>query len=1468
MAEVPLTRKRRTKSRDWGRIAAFGVCVLFAIVGAVPLSLGLLVRTEMVRAWAAKETAHLLERELGIVARYQVSMQALPLIVRLDGLTVDATDGGSPFLFIESVAIRPRIFSLLAGQLDAGDIEITGPRVRAVIEGRELKNLRYKLPELSESESKASSKTPFGAVTITDAHIDASIDSVRVFAREVDVDVSAEDGGAFEMALRVGPSRISRMRAVPGRDDEDAVDDDMLCRLDTRIRIERDSVLVRRFSANGAVDLDADADTTPSCTLAEGDLRAFEISLSALRIQGIRSGEINAGGRAKAQIPMIVLTRIADIPYAAGMVHADVEIDYDGKPGLPRITGRLEAEKPSFDGKIVSRHFTGELSAGGDQVLVRKIESEWAEGKAFIRDVKVEPFAEGIPLTAHDVDLKDLEFTALLQDLGAHPTPWVTWSLYEGHVDTFKGTLSPLKLEGLLGLKTRNFEVFDRPAEAPGRLHRIGVKEATVQGSFQVHDNAVVLSNFEIATPNRNSHLHTTVRLGFESILNVQVYEGTSIDLAEISPLTELPIAGRATIKAGATGPFTDPAVTGDVSVKNFEFAGFSAGDIDSAHLTFKPSILNIHDARLRKNESRYRVTAARVNLEGPAAALLDMDVDTRDAQHLLLKDFYKILHLDDDPRFADYSAVLSGVARIHYSLGGPEDRCGGGFLSVRTEMDVSNVVAFDELFESGHIDLSLIWDDKEASSNGMRMELREALLRKGTGSVIATGGFQHGGAIQITALASGIPIANLNALKSYGRLFDGSVSATVTVGGTLAQMSAEADVRVSRIRMGPAILPSSDLRVLMEPVAIAPKTLGLSRCGHAKPMLFDKTEFEKDLAEGRFRITGDMFGGQIALSDVLLSRQRNKVVSGKINVRDLDIGAIANVVPGVAFAGAPPKGTLSARLDIGRFAMNLPQTADATIVLDGFTLERAGQRVRLTKPSEPIALKNNEIKLPEMLIEGKTASGLTGTVRMGGHVHKVMTRPDVDVTFAIDPIDLSKAAADIPQIERASGAFDAKLRVSGPISAPSLSGLARLRKGALRMTGFPLGFDELELDVAVGGGDVRLTRASALVGGGTLSMTGRLPVRGLEVGTASFTIEAKGVKVPVAEGVNLTADANLEATFAPGASVEGERNLPFVKGTIGLTSFSYTRPIAMSVNIGQLTGKPKRTEVESYDPNGDFVRFSLNVVTPKPMRFSNNLIDMQLEVAPPALLLSGTNQRFGARGLLKILPDSKLTLQNSEFSVREGYVRFDDENRIAPKVDVRAATEYRRYARSGETSPQDQPVSSAASLASQGGTWRINMRASGEVDNLNMSLTSDPPLSQEDIVLLLAMGVTRAELEQGFATTLGSTVGIEAISRLTGADKALKTMVPLVDEFRFGSGYSSKTGRTGPTVTVGKRITDEVRAGVTTGLTENREVRSNVEWKLGRGISVQGSYDNANDASSSVLGNVGVDLRWRLEFE
>jgi translocation and assembly module TamB len=236
---------------------------------------------------------------------------------------------------------------------------------------------------------------------------------------------------------------------------------------------------------------------------------------------------------------------------------------------------------------------------------------------------------------------------------------------------------------------------------------------------------------------------------------------------------------------------------------------------------------------------------------------------------------------------------------------------------------------------------------------------------------------------------------------------------------------------------------------------------------------------------------------------------------------------------------------------------------------------------------------------------------------------------------------------------------------------------------------------------------------------------------------------------------------------------------------------------------------------------------------------------------------VSGTNQRVGLRGELRAKPNGRFHFRSTEFEIRQASIRFDDPTRIDPNVDVLAVTEYRRYGDS---------TSSGTGIAA--GLWRITVHAYGDTDNLHIDMTSDPPLSQEDIILLLTVGMTRVEVDQLQAGALGAGAALEALATVSGADRAVKNAIPVIDDFRFGSAYSPLTGRTEPQVTVGKRVTDDVRANVTTGLTEDRELIANVEWRLGKRVSAQASYDNINAVTSSATGNIGVDLRWRLEFK
>jgi len=381
--------------------------------------------------------------------------------------------------------------------------------------------------------------------------------------------------------------------------------------------------------------------------------------------------------------------------------------------------------------------------------------------------------------------------------------------------------------------------------------------------------------------------------------------------------------------------------------------------------------------------------------------------------------------------------------------------------------------------------------------------------------------------------------------------------------------------------------------------------------------------------------------------------------------------------------------------------------------------------------------------------------------------------------------------------------------------------------------------------------------------------MTARMLLKGGSLGIAEATVTGRQLFISPQEGVKATVDADLQVSLNPSAATTQGR-LPFVGGEVNITSFEYTRPI--TVDLTGFRGA-KRTVIESYDPTLDSVVLGFDVRSRAPLRIRNNLVDGQLAIDPRGLRVTGTNQRIGLRGEMSTLTGGHVRVFANDFEVQKGTIRFDDPTKIVPHVDITAMTEYRRYnntlasAGAGGTGGAGATAGGVTSGGQGGALWRITLHAFGDADDLKIDMTSDPALSREDIFFLLTIGLTRAEVDQVRAGSVYASAAFEAIGTVSGVDRAVKQAIPVIDDFRPGTAYSPRTGRVEPNITVGRRLGENVRARLTSGLAEDPQLRSTIEWRLGRSFTVEPSYDRINTVSSSNVGNFGIDFRWRLEF-
>jgi translocation and assembly module TamB len=1448
------------------RFVARALCVVFGLIGALPFLAELFLGLGSVQSWAARETRRVLKEELGLEATYDVRIHLIPLSLRLRDLTVPSNDGRGPALQVAEVSVRPRIFSLLAGKLDLGDIEIESPRARLVIRDDRVANVNYRLPERGKSTTPTR-RAPFSSLSVSEARLSLESGGTALVSGAMDLDVLTETGPTFEVLLRATESAITHsqrpLRAPAGTPNE--VNEDVLCRLELRLRIDGRDLLLRRLSTLGVADLDPRAGSRPSCSAPDDAKGRVALRVSQVRALVRERGKPYVSGHVVVRAPLALVNRFVPLGALDGWAGFAGDVRYDGKTELPEIQGRVSGAGIAFAGYRLAQKLSADVDLRADVVRVPRYEMDFADGHVVAENLSVEPTKPGIPIRVERVEGDGMLFESMMRDLDVTPDTVVRWNLVGTHVTKIAGTLSPLQLDADLAAETRDFEVFDRAFHDPARRHMVGVKAAVLRGRFGVRPGGILFYDTR-ADFGKSSIYVKLVEVGFANELRIEIPPGARIDLSDISPLADLSMAGLAELDVKLGGMANDPLLTGNLKVAGLEMAGFPLGDVNSAQVTFRPLWVRFSDVHAKKGNSEFVLPEAKLDFDAGPSLLVEARATS---EALDLRDFFDMWHFDEDPRFEPIRGRTAVNASVRYVIGGPEDRCGTGVLRTAGKLTAHTLDLFDERYDGGEADFDFSWTDQAAGYRGVTLRVPRLVLQKGSGTLTGRIGLEPGALVSAELVVASVPISKLDAVPALLRAGEGTVSAMATFSGTLDALEADVNATMSPVRVAGVTLPGSELGIHLEPISTAPPSLGLSRCGQPISGKFDRAEYDRDIVAGVFRTNGNLFGGHVQLKDLRITRQRKKHVRGEVVIDGFDVGAILALRSDID-ASARPSGRISGSIRLDELELEEPMAASGSFQLSELWLSRGGYRVDLAPGAAPIAFSGRRFEIPRATLELGLPGAQKATFDLAGGVAFTGNVPNVDAKLAMRPLRLAALAPLVPRIERANGSLSGLLQVKGPVSALRYAGGFELESKELSVRGLSSPVSDLALSVKLEGRELTITKGSARIGDGAIALGGGVRLRGVELDDARIRIAAKKLALPAVEGVRAVADADLLLTFAP-RSDPSERVLPRLTGNVMLRSFEYRRPIAMTADLNALAQRGRRTEFDAYDPSEDMVALDVAIRSERPLKIQNELIEAELQLSDEGLVLGGTNGRYGLRGAVRIKPGGRILLRHNAFEITDGTVKFNDTTRIHPDVDVTASTEYRRYsdaASAAQPGAAAATTTSGSSTSATGGRWTVRLHAYGDADNLKVDLTSDPALAQDDIFLLLTVGLTRAELDQAQSASVGESVALEALGTLTGADRAIKDAVPLIDEFRFGSAYSSRTGRTEPTVTIGKRLTKRVRGNVTTGLAESREIRSNLEWQLSPRVSVEGSYDNVNDISSSSLGNLGTDIRWRLEFE
>jgi translocation and assembly module TamB len=515
-------------------------------------------------------------------------------------------------------------------------------------------------------------------------------------------------------------------------------------------------------------------------------------------------------------------------------------------------------------------------------------------------------------------------------------------------------------------------------------------------------------------------------------------------------------------------------------------------------------------------------------------------------------------------------------------------------------------------------------------------------------------------------------------------------------------------------------------------------------------------------------------------------------LIATRVGATDFEIGPLLRQLRPDVFGGVDGRITAAATLEV---PARDPRATRGVIRLEPVQVEATGER---WEGRGPILIRREPGRLT---LERLELAGRLGTATATGWLDDNGT---IDATVR-GQMPLALLAALRSDVREASGQMDADVRVGGTIAKPTLVGRATITGGLLALRALPFVIRDMEGRLALSPARVRIEELKASVGTGTLRATGEAALDGGALGAYQVAVTGRGLAVTPVEGLDTVWNADLTLV---GRSAQG-----FVRGKAHLVRGAYARDLSILPLL--LNRGPREEPIEWGRSIGLQVEVHLddNLVVRSPQAHvrAGGTLALQGTVAQPILLGSIETQ------------EGRITFRRHRFVLENVVVRFDDPRRINPYLDVRATTRIR--------------------------TYDVTMWLSGRADDLTIRLSSEPPLPQEDLLALVTLGQTRAELGSSGGLAFAGEAAHIISTELLGSDSSMP-----VDILEFGK---SDTGQ--QQFRVGKRINDRTLVTYSGSFAEGGQQKLRIEYQVFGPLLLAGEQ--------AFSGGVGGDVILRLRF-
>ena len=346
------------------------------------------------------------------------------------------------------------------------------------------------------------------------------------------------------------------------------------------------------------------------------------------------------------------------------------------------------------------------------------------------------------------------------------------------------------------------------------------------------------------------------------------------------------------------------------------------------------------------------------------------------------------------------------------------------------------------------------------------------------------------------------------------------------------------------------------------------------------------------------------------------------------------------------------------------------------------------------------------DIQSPSIAISanGVWSEGYTAEIFCSPPAGELPGKISIDGTMRVS--DIAWLSSRLPEIRRIEGSLDADFNLRGPVRRPAATANVSLKNGVLRpqMNMPPL--TEIQLQASVTPSIIEIRRFEGLLGGAAFRLDGTISEPMADNPVADLRLRGDNLLFYRDKGFRLRADTDL--------ALRGPLKQLILSGELAVTDGLLDRYIDWLKPLQGSRAPEGAGAVQLFSirqaPLRD-MRFDVRIGAKAPFRIRSNIIRGMLR---PDLRLTGTGEAPLLLG--KVYVDSaRLRLPSGTITMENGLVQFLERDPDRPVLELGGSTRMLGY--------------------------DITMLVDGYYDNPVVTLTSSPPLSNEDLLLLVLTG-------------------------------------------------------------------------------------------------------------------------------